>query len=647
MKSIELLAPAKNKEIGMAAILAGADAIYIGAERFGARSAATNSKKDIIDLCAFAHKFGARVYVTINTVVNNDELQEAYALIDELADVSGNVEERVDALLLQDLALVDYARGKIEIHASTQMDNRSIEQVKWLRSMGFGRVVLARELSLKEIETISGEVSNIELEAFVHGALCVCYSGQCYASEMYFKRSANRGECCQVCRMKYTLQNADGGIVADGLHLLSLKDMCRLDDVEQLLEAGVTSLKIEGRLKDVDYVKNVVAAYSNKINSIIKKHPAKYKRNSFGRCSYSFLPNVSKSFNRGFTNYFLHSRNSDIFQPYTPKSVGEHIGKVKDLFKLSFTISAPSPLHNGDGVCFFDAEKNLVGFRVNNVKGNMVVPYKMPKELHRGTILFRNYDHVFVNTLQLSSAAIRKIPINIILKSDNQLKLTVKLVEEDIEITKNYDIELEKAIKSQRENQIKQLSKLGDTVFCANEIIIDSSVEDNFIPASILSRMRRETIELLEKEISKYVEHKRQISMRVSNDELSASANKQTISEIRGEYYRLYPHLYNIYNERARSILESQMSQDMNTPVTLNKKNSSTVKLHQTKLLMQCKHCLRYSFGKCPKYFKSTVASTTLDDKWKEPLKLVLDNGRSFNIEFDCKYCQMNLYADK
>ena len=276
IRDIELLAPAKNKTVGMAAIMHGADAVYIGADRFGARAAAGNSVDDIAELCRFAHQYDARVYVTVNTVVYDNEIDDTRRLIDELAGIG------VDAILLQDMGLVEYACQHIEIHASTQTDNRTSAKAKWFSNLGFSRVVLARELSLDEIRQIHADVPDVELEAFVHGALCVSYSGQCYASEYCFSRSANRGECAQVCRMKFDLENADGNVIAENMHLLSLKDMCRKDDIEQLMDAGVTSFKIEGRLKDVSYVKNVVAAYRQQIDSIIVRHPDKYRRQSLG-----------------------------------------------------------------------------------------------------------------------------------------------------------------------------------------------------------------------------------------------------------------------------------------------------------------------------------------------------------------------------
>ena len=366
MQTIELLAPAKNLECGIAAIEHGADAVYIGAERFGARVAAGNSVDDIRELCRYAHRFGAKVYVTVNTIVYDDEMEATQQLIDRLADAG------VDAILVQDMGILSIRRAglpadarsqfsvlhsPLSMHASTQTDNRTVEKVKWLRSLGFRRVVLARELSVEDIRAIHEAVPDVELEVFVHGALCVSYSGVCYASEYCFHRSANRGACAQFCRLKFDLQDADGRTIEQGRHLLSLKDMCRIDSLEELMEAGACSMKIEGRLKDVYYVKNVVAAYSQRLDEIIDRHPGKYRRASQGRCTYTFTPNLKKTFNRGFTDYFLHGRQPDIVSFDTPKAIGEYVGKVKEIRGGSFNVAGTASFANGDGLCFFYEER--------------------------------------------------------------------------------------------------------------------------------------------------------------------------------------------------------------------------------------------------------------------------------------------------
>ena len=364
MTSLELLSPAKNLECGIAAIDHGADAVYIGATRFGARAAADNSVEDIRALCEYAHKFDAKVYVTVNTLLHDDELKEAAQLCIDVTAAGA------DAILIQDLRLLNKVQevqrkkspnitpsqtgegrgGAPLFHASTQTDNRTIEKVQELAQMGFRRVVLARELSIKEIAAIHAAVPDVELEVFVHGALCVSYSGRCYASEYCFGRSANRGECAQFCRLPFTLQDADGNVIEKDRHLLSLKDMAQLDNLERLVKAGAVSFKIEGRLKDADYVKNVTAAYSERLNSIIKAHPDLYRRASMGRSTYTFRPDIHKSFNRGFTTYFADGRAQHQASILTPKSIGEYVGKVKDIRGNSIVVSSVMPFSNGDGL---------------------------------------------------------------------------------------------------------------------------------------------------------------------------------------------------------------------------------------------------------------------------------------------------------
>ena len=334
MRKLELLAPAKNLACGIAAIDHGADAVYIGASRFGARAAVGNSVDDIRQLCDYAHLFGAKVYVTVNTIIYDGELDDTLSLIRELHGVG------VDAILVQDMGLLKLQLPPIALHASTQTDNRTADKVKWLAELGFQRVVLARELPVEEIRSIHEAVPDVELEVFVHGALCVSYSGICYASQYCFGRSANRGACAQFCRMKFDLVDAEGREIEHQRHLLSLKDLNQADVLDQLVEAGATSFKIEGRLKDVTYVKNVVAAYNLRLNKIVANQPDRYCRASKGTCSYTFTPNLKKTFNRGFTHYFLNGRQPDIFSPDTPKAMLQellHLPMVTDWVSLRET----------------------------------------------------------------------------------------------------------------------------------------------------------------------------------------------------------------------------------------------------------------------------------------------------------------------
>ena len=368
MRALELLAPAKNLQYGIAAIDHGADAVYIGATRFGARAAVGNSVDDIRQLCAYAHPFGAKVYVTVNTIIFDDELDATRQLLAELAEAG------VDAILVQDMAVLQMMKDlPMTAHASTQTDNRTVEKVRWLRGLGFSRVVLARELSLDEITEIHYQVPDVELEVFVHGALCVSYSGLCYASQYCFGRSANRGECAQFCRMQFSLEDAKGREVVRDRYLLSLKDMNRIDYLEDLAEAGATSFKIEGRLKDLSYVKNVTAAYSQRLNAIVKRHPDKYCRSSHGECRYTFTPDLKRTFNRGYTTYFLQGRQKDIASMDTPKAMGAFVGTVKEIRHDSFNVAGVTSFANGDGLCFLDENRQLVGFRANKVVGNRII----------------------------------------------------------------------------------------------------------------------------------------------------------------------------------------------------------------------------------------------------------------------------------
>ena len=598
MTSLELLAPAKNLACGIAAIDHGADAVYIGAPRFGARAAAGNSIEDISQLCRYAHLFGAKVYVTLNTIIYDDELASVSEVISQLEKAG------VDAILVQDMAVRSMLKrqNSMALHASTQTDNRSAEKVRWLRDVGFSRAVLARELSAQEIATIHREVPDIELEVFVHGALCVSYSGLCYASEYCFRRSANRGECAQFCRMRFSLVDADGKEIEHERYLLSLKDMNQSDNLQKLVEAGATSFKIEGRLKDVAYVKNVTAAYSERLNEIIRQHPDQYCRASQGRCEYTFKPDLNRTFNRGYTTYFLNGRQPDIASFDTPKAVGEFVGTVKEIRGNSFNVAGVTSFANGDGLCFLNADRKFEGLRANRVEGNRIYPFKMPSNLRPGMALYRNNDQEFERVLSKPSAT-RKIPVTIALRA----------VSDGFELSANgttvqVAAEHQLAQKSPRENIIRQLSKLGDTIFeCAG---VDVPEDFNFfIPNSQLSEMRRQLVEALlkEKPAPAVPDHQEGEGRGV------------------GQKYA-YPYLYNISNQKARDFYGAKAL----TAFELKGGDGP---------IMQCRHCIRYSLGYCVKHGGQRPT-------WREPLSLVLGDGRRFRLEFDCQHCQMNVYAE-
>ena len=450
-RPIELLAPAKNLECGIEAINHGADAVYIGAPRFGARAAAGNSLADIEALVQYAHLYNVRIYVTVNTILRDDELKETEALIWDLYRVG------VDALIVQDMGLTQLNLPPIPLHASTQMDNRTVEKVCFLADAGFRQVVLARELSVNEISRIHAVCPDTLLEVFIHGALCVSYSGQCYVSEACFGRSANRGECAQFCRLQFDMTDADGKVIEKGKHLLSLKDMNQSDNLEELLDAGASSLKIEGRLKDVSYVKNVTAYYRQKLDALFKRRK-EYVRASSGSVKLAFRPQLDKSFSRGFTDYFAHGRNPGIFSFNTPKSLGEEVGTVKEIRGNYLTVAGVKAFSNGDGLCYLDAQGRLQGFRVNRVENNKLFPQEMPR-INPKTVLYRNFDQEFDRIMQKKSAE-RKLAVDVSL-AENNFGFTLTMCDEDgnsvsMALSKNKEL----ARTPQHDNLINQLGKL-------------------------------------------------------------------------------------------------------------------------------------------------------------------------------------------
>ncbi len=616
MRKLELLAPAKNLACGIAAVDHGADAVYIGAPRFGARAAVGNSVEDIRKLCEYAHPFGVRVYVTVNTILYDEELEATQKLLHELASAG------VDAILVQDMGVLQMLKEEsltsLSVHASTQTDNRTAEKVQWLGSLGFSRTVLARELSIEEIAEIHRAVPDMELEVFVHGALCVCYSGICYASQHCFSRSANRGECAQFCRMRFSLIDADEKEIEHERYLLSLKDMNQSDNLERLIAAGATSFKIEGRLKDISYVKNVTAAYSERLNEIIRRYPDKYCRASQGHCNYTFEPNLNKTFNRGYTTYFANGRQPAIASFDTPKAIGEYVGTVKEIRGDSFNVAGVVSFSNGDGLCYLRSAKSSAsspqtevqfeGFRANRVVSNRIYPYKMPQGLRPGMRLYRNSDQEFERLLSKPSAY-RKIPITLSLSvADDGFEFSALL--HGSRVSLHFPAEHQQAQKSPRENLIRQLTKLGDTIYECKDIEILSDF-NYFIPNSLLSEMRRQLVELLSKDDDSDCD--KQTRLSVAHDEKDHAGYP-------------YPYLYNISNRLARDFYGFA---DL-TAFELKGGNGP---------IMQCRHCLRYSLGFCVKHGGKRPV-------WREPLSLMLGDGRRFRLEFDCQHCQMNIYAD-
>ena len=602
-RPIELLSPAKDLNCGIEAINHGADAVYIGAPKFGARAAAGNSLEDIRELCEYAHLYEARIYVTLNTILKEDELEEAERMIWDLWGVG------TDALIIQDMGITRLNLPPIPLHASTQTDNRTPEKVRFLEAVGFTQVVLARELSLNEIRRIS-EATTVPLEVFVHGALCVSYSGQCYLSAALSGRSANRGECAQYCRLPYTMVDATGTEIVTHKHLLSLKDMNRSDQLEALLDAGVSSLKIEGRLKDAGYVKNITAYYRKKLDAVLSRRP-EYRRASAGRSTYTFEPVAEKSFNRGFTPFLLEGRTVDITAFNTPKSLGEPVGMVKEIKGNSFTVAGLKQLSNGDGLVFFNRKGELEGFRVNRVEANRVFPLDMP-QLAPKTPLYRNFDQAFDKLLAKPSAE-RKLSVEIEFL-DNPFGFTLCMEDETgarIMLTEPFAKEL--ARREQQDNIRTQLSKLGNTPFEASKVVVGLS-ENWFVPSSLLADMRRRGVEkLLEARRARYP--------------------RETVKRVQPSVSIPFPerqltYLGNVANGKARSFYQDHGVEQIDPAFELSPRKDVP--------LMFTKHCLRYSMGWCPTYQKDK-------SPYKEPYYLLYKDTR-LRLQFDCKHCQMLVF---
>lgn len=601
VRQIELLAPAKNLETGIAAIDHGADAVYIGAPRFGARAAAGNTVADIKTLAAYAHTYNAKVYVALNTIVRDDELAETERLIWELYRAD------IDALIIQDMGITGLNLPPLPLHASTQTDNRTAGKVKFLADAGFTRVILARELSLSEIAQIH-QATPVPLEVFVHGALCVSYSGQCYVSQSCFGRSANRGECAQFCRLAFDLTDADGKNIVRDKYLLSLKDLNRMDALEELMDAGVSSFKIEGRLKDITYVKNITAAYRKKLDEIFRRRP-EYTRASSGSCELKFTPQTDKSFSRGATNYFLRGRTPDIHSFHTPKSLGEEMGTVKEVRSSYLTVAGVKSFNNGDGVCYIDESGKLQGFRINRVEDNKLYPQEMPRVKPR-TVLYRNYDQEFEKILSHNSSE-RKIDISILL-AENNFGFSLSLTDEDDNyVVLTLPASKEPARTPQAENLKNQLGKLGNTPFRAAKI--DIALTNNwFIPASVLTDFRRQAVDKLL--AARRINYRRELKVWTPTDHPFPENN--------------LIYLGNVYNAKAGEFYRQHGVRKVDPAFEQSDIPGA--------ILMFCKHCIRYSMGWCPTYQKKR-------SPYREPYYLTGSDGKRFVLSFDCKSCIMKV----
>ena len=505
-KKIELLSPAKDCEVGMAAINHGADAVYIGGPDFGAREKASNSIEDIERLCRHAALYDAKVYVTLNTLLYDNELERARKMAYDCWNAG------VDALIVQDMQLLQVDFPPIPLHASTQCDNLTVEKVQQLEQLGFSQVVLGRELSLKQIREIR-EKTTVPLEFFVHGALCVSHSGQCYLSQYIGNRSANRGACAQPCRLPWDLLDADGKVLIKNRHLLSLKDLNNSTHLEELIDAGITSFKIEGRMKDADYVKNVTAYYRQKLDEIISRR-TDLEQASRGHSSYTFEVNPEKSFNRGFTDFFINGRQKNIGSPFTPKSMGEYIGEVSWCNPLRMEIQTDKVLHNGDGLCFLNQDNELVGLRADVVNG-VTVSCNRPHGAYRGAKIYRNYDLEWQKQVDASTGN-RKIDIDLLLKETHDgYELIDKLS------TVNCQLKTDKITANNPEKATENIRKKalqwGDTVF--NPIHLELQfAESRLIPASVIGEMKRDLVAKLTEELIESHRNNRALRANVARD---------------------------------------------------------------------------------------------------------------------------------
>jgi putative protease len=602
LPKVELLSPAKNLECGIAAINCGADAVYIGAHKFGARSTVGNSLADIEKLILYAHKYWAKVYVTVNTILNDKEILEAEKLIKQLYEIG------TDAVIVQDMGLLELDLPPIPLFASTQTHNNTWQKVEFLEKAGFQRVILARELSLPQIKEIKSK-TNIDLECFIHGALCVSYSGQCYLSYAIGGRSGNRGECAQPCRKLYSLSDSSGKIIAKDKYLLSLKDLNLTKYLEELIDNGVSSFKIEGRLKDINYIKNTVSFYREKIDQILEKK--NIDKSSSGKSFINFTPDPYKTFNRGFTDYFLNGRKKEIISIDTPKSKGEFIGKVTGIDKNSFTVDTKIKLHNGDGICFFDSNNTLQGTTVNKAENNQIYPNDISL-IKQNMLVYRNLDHEFLKNLNNADIK-RKISVKLRFYQEND-EFILHVIDED-RIKAEQKLKIEAEIADNQEmalnNIKKQLSKLGETEFICKDVKVELE-NIYFIQIKQLNDLRRSTIELLiQNRLEKYP---RQI--------YKIEKNNFPYPEKHMDYRA------NVLNKKAEDFYKRHGVIDIQPAA------ESGIDLHG-KRVMITKHCLKYQFNLCSKNGSKNRIS--------EPLYLIDQHNRKYPLNFNCKNCEMEI----
>ncbi|MFV5214800.1 peptidase U32 family protein [Azonexus caeni] len=604
---LELLAPAKNADFGIEAIKHGADAVYIGGPAFGARYGAGNDVGEIRRLCDFAHRFRAKVFVALNTILHDSELEASRQLAWQLYDAGA------DALIIQDMGLLELDLPPIQLHASTQTDIRNPAKAKFLEDAGFSQIVLAREMSIAEIGQVAA-ATTLSLEYFVHGALCVAYSGQCYISHAHTGRSANRGECSQACRLPYTLVDDKGKTITENQHLLSMKDNNQSDNLRALIDAGVSSFKIEGRLKDLSYVKNITAHYRTLLDEIIAADP-RYVRASSGRSTFTFTPQPEKTFNRGYTDYFAGGRQDDIGAFDSPAFVGEPIGEVAEIGDGWLTVNTAEIFHNGDGVCFHDAQGDVQGMRINRVEGGRLYPAEMPTELSEGTTLFRNRDQEFERALEKDSAE-RRVSVKALfaeqadafvlsLIDEDQVSVAVSLPRDE-RIGRELAQNPEAALGKLKEN----LGKFGNTMFVAEAVDLQLT-QPWFLPVGAINALRREAAEQLE--AARLASHPRPPRAAPATD--PAPYPQDELS-----------YLGNVFNTKARAFYEKHGVRLIEEAYEAGHEKGMVS-------LMITRHCLRYSFNLCPKEVKHLKP---------DPMTLINGNEKLI-LKFDCKACEMHV----
>lgn len=606
MKNLELLAPAKNAEIARIAIDYGADAVYIGAERFGARSGATNSMQEIAALTDYAHKFGARIYLTVNTIIYDNELEKVRQTITDAYNAG------VDAVIVQDMAIMEMELPPIELHASTQTFALTEERVRFLADAGFSRVILERAVSLDEIRAIRA-VTDVELEAFVHGAICVGYSGQCYLSQTLMGVSGNRGECAQPCRWTYNLLDENFKRILSDKHLLSVSDMDLSSHIPELIEAGITSFKIEGRLKDADYIKNSVSHYRRIIDNYIADHK-EFKASADGVVKADFTPDPRRTFSRGFSDYFINGATRGVGSSDTPKSIGQKIGVVTAIKGDYFVMKSDDALRSGDGICFLTADGKMSGTNVNKVDSDRVFP-NVIDGIERGVTIFRNYDHAFALTLDRSRTR-RLIPckMNIECYADKLTLFVTDAYGHSVQQTVNGAFEPARNREAMVDTVKTQLAKSGDTIFTVDTVKLLIKSDDvnsmPFIPTSVLNDLRRKALDALADE---RLESYKRPAPKSKNGDVPYPTSTVDFRA-------------NIVNDLAERFYKSHGIKELERGFELSQD-------HVGKIVMTSRYCLRRELGQC-----------LVNDAPKYRNQLFIENNfHTFELSFDCKKCEMSL----